>query len=141
MFAYCLNNPVCRIDVTGMAAADYKNDDGELLSNDDIERRDGGGSPTVIYRYGGVNKGNLVPKTKDINDPEGRGLSFSTDYRSGSATTTIEQVNETGVLYAVQDGMYHVSIYPVNATMYDWYCAGRDWVWTNTLRGIVEKAK
>ena len=33
-------------------------------------------SPTVIYRYGGSNPGNLTPKAKDLRD--GRGLSFST---------------------------------------------------------------
>ena len=43
MFAYCRNNPVCRIDVTGMADEDCYNDDGELLTSDDIENRNGGG--------------------------------------------------------------------------------------------------
>ena len=43
MFAYCRNNPVSRIDVTGMADADCYNEDGELLSSDDIENRSGGG--------------------------------------------------------------------------------------------------
>ncbi|MCQ4021695.1 MULTISPECIES: RHS repeat-associated core domain-containing protein [unclassified Ruminococcus] len=44
--------------------------------------------PTVIYRYGGTNPGNLTPKAKDLRD--GRGLSFSTVPAPGCSMTTIE---------------------------------------------------
>ena len=143
MFAYCRNNPACRKDVTGTEDTVAYND-GELLSNDDLDDRaksGGKGSGTRIYRYGGTNKGNLVPKEKDLNPQHQSGLSFSTEYRPGAATTTIEAVNNTGVIYAVKDGATHVSVYPVGATIWDWYCAGVDSVWTQTLREIVHKAK
>ena len=65
---------------------------------------------TVIYRYGGTNPGNLTPKAKDKRT----GLSFSTVPRLGAAMTTIEAINATGVVYAVQDGTSHVSVRPVD---------------------------
>ena len=43
MFAYCRNNPVCRIDVSGTADANAYNNDGEVMSSDEWEDRDGGG--------------------------------------------------------------------------------------------------
>ena len=91
---------------------------------------------TVIYRRGGTNPGNLTPKVKDIDS----GLSFSTMYTPGSATTTIGEVNATGVLKAVQDGATHVSVTPVHATMADWIAAGSKSIWTTALKFIVTKS-
>lgn len=65
----------------------------------------------VIYRYGGTNPGNLTPKD------ETTGLSFSTKPKAGVAMTTIEALNATGIVYAIQDGSNYVSVRPVGATM------------------------
>ena len=90
---------------------------------------------TVIYRYGGTNPGNLTPKEKD----KGSGLSFSTVPMPGAAVTTIEALNATGVVYAVQDGPTHVSVRPVGATMEDWINAGSSSVWTQAVKSVVVK--
>ncbi len=92
-------------------------------------------SSTVIYRYGGTNPGNLTPKAKDKYS----GLSFSTVPMPGAAVTTIEALNATGVVYAVQDGPTHVSVRPVGATMEDWINAGSDSIWTQAVKSVVIK--
>lgn len=66
----------------------------------------------VIYRYGGTNPGNLTPSQKDSDT----GLSFSTiPPRMGgkAAVTTINTLNKTGIVYAYQDKLTHVSVVPV----------------------------
>ena len=96
----------------------------------------------VIYRYGKINPGNLTPNKKDY-DFKGSGLSFSTlppvNSKKEAGVTTIDAINSTGVLYAVRDGEYHVSVYPVNATIGDWYLAGTESVWTKALQSVVIK--
>ena len=92
-------------------------------------------TPTVIYRYGGTNPGNLTPKAKDMYS----GLSFSTVPLPGAAMTTIEALNATGVVYAVQDGVTHVSVRPVGATMGDWINAGPGSIWTQAVRSVTIK--
>ena len=92
-------------------------------------------APTVIYRYGGTNPGNLTPKSKDKYS----GLSFSTVPMPGAAMTTIEALNATGVVYAVQDGLTHVSVRPVGATMEDWINAGSSSIWTQAVKSVVIK--
>ena len=92
-------------------------------------------SSTVIYRYGGTNPGNLTPKSKDMYS----GLSFSTIPMPGAAMTTIEALNATGVVYAVQDGPTHVSVRPVGATMEEWINAGSDSIWTQAVKSVVIK--
>ena len=92
-------------------------------------------TPTVIYRYGGTNPGNLTPKAKD----KYTGLSFSTVPMPGAAVTTIEALNATGVVYAVQDGPTHVSVRPVGATMEDWINAGSGSIWTQAVKSVVIK--
>ena len=91
--------------------------------------------PTVIYRYGGTNPGNLTPREIDKNT----GLSFSTIPKAGAAMTTIEAINATGVLYAVKDKATHVSVYPVGGSMKDWINEGSNSIWTKTLKSIVVK--
>jgi len=91
--------------------------------------------PTVIYRYGGTNPGNLTPKEKDKYS----GLSFSTIPMPGAAMTTIEALNATGVVCAVKDGVTHVSVRPVGATMEDWINAGPSSKWTQAVRSVVIK--
>ena len=91
--------------------------------------------PTVIYRYGGTNPGNLTLKAKDKYS----GLSFSTVPMPGAAMTTIEALNATGVVYAVQDGATHVSVRPVGATMEEWINAGSSSIWTQAVKSVVIK--
>ena len=91
--------------------------------------------PTIIYRYGGTNPGNLTPKEKDKKT----GLSFSTIPKPGAAVTTIEALNATGLVYAVRDGVTHVSVRPIGGTMDDWISAGSNSVWTQAVKSVVIK--
>ena len=67
---------------------------------------------TVIYRWGNYTNTNLTPR-KGLDEG---GLSFSTQRPIGKkyVVTTMEAVNSTGVLIAVQDGATHVSVKPIN---------------------------
>ncbi len=94
-------------------------------------------SQIVIYRYGGTNPGNLTPRQKDILS----GLSFSTIPMQNAAVTTIEAINATGVVYAVQNGRNHVSVKPVDATVEDWINAGSNSIWTNAVKSFATKWK
>ena len=53
--------------------------------------------------------------------------------------TTIEALNATGVVYAVQDSATHVSVRPIGATMEDWINAGSVSVWTQAVKSVVIK--
>lgn len=53
--------------------------------------------------------------------------------------TTIEEVNATSVLYAVQDGTSHMSVFPVGGTLEEWHNAGSSSIWTITLKSLVVK--
>lgn len=53
--------------------------------------------------------------------------------------TTIEELNATGVVCAVQDGPTHVSVKPVGATVEDWINAGSNSVWTQVVKSVVIK--
>ena len=148
MFAYCRNNPVRRIDISGTMDLDTTDgdDDGDL--HEDIGFFPGGQSnsttgsegSTTIYRYGYAEAGaeKLVPTDTDVKWQHQSGLSFSTKPKPGSAMTTIDEVNSTGVLYAVVDGGYHVSVYPVGHTLAEWRAAGVDSIWIQALLGIVQ---
>lgn len=67
------------------------------------------------------------------------GLSFSTIPRLGAAITTVNSINSTGVVYAVQDGPFHISVKPVNAPIQEWIDAGPNSVWTNAVKSVVIK--
>ena len=94
------------------------------------------GSSTTIYRWNCTNAKNLRPSNKDVS--LNSGLSFSTQYRPGSAMTTIEQINATGVLFAQQDGKSHISIYPIGGTIEAWHNGGVNSIWTKALSSVVE---
>ena len=141
MFAYCRSNPVRRKDVHGTTEEDCLTGDDK---DDLFTHPDGGysgssnsGNDAIIYRYGGTSPGNLTPRASDVNS----GLSFSTEYRSGAAKTTIGAVNGTGILCAKQDGRTHVTVTPVNASVKEWYDMGSESIWTTTLKSVVTKAR
>ena len=90
---------------------------------------------TQIYRYGGTNPSNLTPREKD----RGTGLSFSTIPKPGAAVTTIEALNMTGIVYAVQDSPTHVSVKPIGGTMDDWINEGPNSIWTQSVKTCVVK--
>ena len=92
--------------------------------------------PTFIYRHGGTSPGNLTPKQKD----QYTGLSFSTIYMPGSAMTTIESLNATGLVLAIKDGPTHVSVIPIGGTVLDWINAGSSSVWTAAVKSVVVKS-
>ena len=96
---------------------------------------------TVIYRHGGINPGNLTPSQRDVDlyPITGKGLSFSTVPKPGSAMTTMEALNSTGVVYAVYDGAGHVSVYPIGGTLEDWHNAGSSSIWTKAVKSVVVK--
>ena len=90
-----------------------------------------------IYRYGGTNPGNLTPQKKDLTT----GLSFSTIPKPGAARTTIDELNATGLVYAVQDKPNHVGVWPIGGTMQDWVNAGSTSKWTQAVKSVVIKWK
>ena len=147
MFAYCINNPICLIDACGFVATKIdltdQDKDGDGMPDEPAgvsfssTDSSSGGDTTPIYRWGGISPGNLTPRAVDVNS----GLSFSTQYKPGSAQTTIEKINATGVLYAWRDSPTHISVIPVNATMVAWYEMGKASIWTTTLQSVVEKAR
>ncbi len=100
-------------------------------------------SGTIIYRRGGTAPSNLTPSSRDVAlFPKTRtGLSFSLTPTPGSAMTTIEAINATGILYAVIDGPDHVSVFPVGATLEEWHNAGSSSMWTITLKMLTVKYK
>ena len=92
----------------------------------------------VIYRYGGTNPGNLTPSQKDSDT----GLSFSTiPPRMGgkAAVTTINTLNKTGIVYAYQDKLTHVSVVPVGVSIQTWINAGSGSIWTQAVKSVVVK--
>ena len=92
----------------------------------------------VIYRYGGTNPGNLTPSQKDSDT----GLSFSTILpRMGgkAAVTTINTLNKTGIVYAYQDKLTHVSVVPVGESIQTWINAGSGSIWTQAVKSVVVK--
>ena len=164
MFAYCRNNPVSRKDISGMTDVSVTvDDDGnpsdDLLPEAGCPGASSGGntdasisinessltsnntsqpnsSGTTIFRFNCTNPKNLMPSNKDVqnNSP----MSFSTTYKPGSAMTTIEALNASGVLYAVYDGGTHVSVYPIGGTIAEWRIMGVNSVWTQTLISMVQ---
>lgn len=68
-------------------------------------------------------------------------LSFSTIPQPNSWRTTIEQVNSTGVLLAVQDKPTHVTVYPIGGTVSEWRNLGSSSIWTITLMSVSTKVK
>ena len=98
-------------------------------------------SGTVIYRRGGWNPSNLTPSSNDVAKfpTTGKGLSFVLTPEPGCVQTTIEEINATGILYAVIDGQNHVSVFPVGTTLAGWHDAGTSSIWTTTLRALVKK--
>ena len=96
---------------------------------------------TKIYRYGSTNPGNFTPKEKDSFT----GLSFLlTPPASGSySVTTIEAINATGGLIAIQDGPNHVSVIPSPAmgTLQDWIETGTSHPCTAIVRSVVVKVR
>jgi hypothetical protein len=61
--------------------------------------------------------------------------------KPGSAVTTIEEINATGIVYAVKDGTYHVSVFPIGGSLEDWYNMGPSSVWTQAVESVVIKLK
>ncbi len=54
MFAYCRNNPVCRVDIEGYTDASCYDEDGRALSSEDIEgHAEGGGGSSYNAPPGG----------------------------------------------------------------------------------------
>ena len=161
MFAYCRNNPVLRIDISGKCdleqdsvnvgdeedqykaannagGADSSQGDGTSIAVDaSVGSATAGTGNTTIYRYGYKAEGasKLVPSQEDVSSNSG--LSFSTRPRSGAAMTSIDEVNSTGVLFAVQDGATHVSVYPIGGSISEWRSAGVNSLWTQALTKIV----
>ena len=63
-------------------------------------------------------------------------MSFSTEPKPGSVKTTIRKLNATGIVYALQDGEKHVSVYPIGATLLDWYNAGPTSDWSIAVQSV-----
>ena len=97
---------------------------------------------TYIYRWGGTSPSNLTPSQRDVDlyPITGKGLSFSLVPGPGkNVMTTIEVLNATGVVYAICDGGNHVSVFPIDGTLEDWYKAGSSSKWTKAVKAVVVK--
>ena len=158
MFAYCGNNPVCRIDskgnswwgitasvssvivasvavgtiATGIGV--YATSSSTTITSDTRNTRN---ETTTIYRYGGTNPGNFVSSSRDVET--NTGLSFSTVPRPGAAMTTIEELNATGVVYAYQDSLTHITVKQIGGIIAEWRNQGTNSVWTKTMKSLVVK--
>ena len=42
----------------------------------------------------------------------------------------MERINATNVVYAIQDGPCHISVYPIGATLQEWHDMGPNSVWS-----------
>lgn len=83
-------------------------------------------TPTVIYRYGGTNPGNLTPSQRDVDllPITGKWLSFSPIPKSGAAMTTIEALNAKGVVYMRLKTEQHMFI----SCWWDYVRLGQRWL-------------
>ena len=113
------------IVAAGAVAVDYvdkKVDDGRSkslnLAISQTLARNKDKNQTIIYRIGSGNATNLTPRKKDID-----GLSYTTiqPTKYPFTVTSMEAVNSTGKLVAIQDGTTHVSVRPTdNSEMQEW---------------------
>ena len=53
--------------------------------------------------------------------------------------TTVKALNSTGVVYAVQDGLTHISVRPLTGTMKEWIDSGSGSIWTAAVKSVVIK--
>jgi len=53
--------------------------------------------------------------------------------------TTIGALNSTGAVFAVQDGLTHVSVFPVGGTMTSWHIAGSTSMWSLAVQSVCVK--
>lgn len=123
--------------LAGVAIVDYTRAQEQAKTKaEPITRKIPPKKDTVIFRYGKSNPSNLTPKEKDYKT----GLSFSTiPSRTERVMTTINTINSTGILQAIQDKPFHVSVKPVGSTVKTWGDAGTDSIWTKTLKAVVIK--
>ena len=55
------------------------------------------------------------------------------------AMTTIEELNATGVVYAYQDSLTHVTVKPIGGTIAEWRNQGTSSVRIKTIKSLVVK--
>lgn len=56
-----------------------------------------------------------------------------------AAVTTINTLNKTGIVYAYQDKLTHVSVVPVGVSIQTWINAGSGSIWTQAVKNVVVK--
>jgi len=108
----------------------FLNADGYLQAGEDI-------LDVNMFAYCGTNPGNFVPSSRDVET--NTGLSFSTVPRPGAAMTSIEELNATGVVYAYQDSLTHITVKPIGGIIAEWRNQGTSSVWTKTIKSLVVK--
>ena len=91
-----------------------------------------------IYRYGGTEKSKYVPGENDVEGSKSPGLSFGAKYRSGSGYTTIREINNSGMFYAVNDEKYHIAVFPTTGSLLDWHLEGEDSPLTEALFNMIQ---
>ena len=95
---------------------------------------------TPIYRFGNGNGKNLTPRPE--KDDSGLSYTLVKPVVGSYTETSIEVVNSTGILTAVQDGDIHVSVYPTDmSTMPEWQASRENantnpHAYTKILQGI-----
>mgnify|MGYP003300863917 FL=1 len=95
-----------------------------VITSKVIETSDDKNRATPIYRTGSGNGTNLTPRTP--KDSTGLSYSLIKPETGPYTVTSIEAVNNTGVLRAVKDGPNHVSVLPTDITKMPEWQASRE---------------
>jgi len=119
------------------AISDKKDENSQTITGEKVITSDP--SDVIIYRYNATKSKNLAPR----NGKDYDGVSFSTNPpKPGqkAVATTINTVNATGLLHAVQHGT-HVSVVPTGVPIQIWMSMGMNSIWSQTLSAIVIEVK
>ena len=66
-------------------------------------------------------------------------LVVAKDIAEKSKNETINTLNKTGIVYAYQDKLTHVSVVPVGVSIQTWINAGSGSIWTQAVKSVVVK--
>lgn len=110
MFAYCRNNPVCRIDATGTADTVSYSEDGKLLSSDELEDHGGGGGGSRFSAHFGSPSGTNKPWYSVIESSKAynatKGLKFDQYQSYEDVLTKLAQGDSTGLNLHIVNGYW-----------------------------------
>lgn len=80
-----------------------------------------------------IDSENITPKKGNSDE----GLYFSTEPMPGADMTTIEDLNETGKVYAIVQDDGRVLVKPLGGNIDDWIYYGSDSIWTHAIETAI----